>query len=109
MGPAAGAQQATGAQRLTGSDREAEAVRLLENATAEAVRMRRDAEANAREIMQDPVVWTVCCQVPCLCIFPCIVQLHVPPHILFQPLASEISHAPQQSMIYTNSVRLHIH
>ena len=29
----------------------------------------------------------------------CIVQLHVPPHIFFQSLAPEISHAPQQSMV----------
>jgi hypothetical protein len=38
---------------VAGSDREAEAVRLLENATAEAVRIRRDAEEDARESMQD--------------------------------------------------------
>ena len=38
---------------MAGSDGETEAVRLLENATAEAVLIRRDAEENAREIMQD--------------------------------------------------------
>ena len=37
---------------VCGSD-ETEAVRLLENATAEAVRIKRDAEENARNIMQD--------------------------------------------------------